>query len=78
MFEHKIELLDRSPMEGVCLKQELVSSGLYLNVDFTWSYHAPQYVNDGFSAISPRYVVFAFKDPALSTFYQLKWGHLNE
>ncbi len=74
LFEHKIELLHRSPMEGVGLKDELVANGLYLDVDFSWSYYAATYDNDGFSAVTPRSIVFAFKDPALATFYQLKWA----
>lgn len=74
MFQHKVELLDLSAMDGVFLKDDLVRSGLYLNVDFSWSYHAAHYDNFGHEAVIPKRVVFSFKDAATATFYQLKWA----
>jgi hypothetical protein len=43
-----------------------------MDVDFEWEYHPP--VWDGFSTERPKQVIFSFRDPALATFYQLKWA----
>jgi hypothetical protein len=41
-------------------------------IDFEWAYHPPQW--DGFTHERPKHTVFSFRDPALATFYQLKWA----
>lgn len=74
LFEHKVELLHCSPIEGVSLKDQLIQNGLYLDVDFAWSYHAPHYDNFGHEPVVPKRVVFEFKDASTATFYQLKWA----
>ena len=74
MFQHKVELPNCTPIDGVYRKDELVKSGLYLNVDFSWAYYAPQYDNDGYHEVIPRRVVFCFRDAATATFFQLKWA----
>lgn len=73
LFEHKIELLHCSPIEGVMRKDELIQNGLFLNVDFCWHYHTPYYDNFGHEPVIPRRVIFEFRDAATATFYQLKW-----
>lgn len=60
-------------MAGVELKNQLIEDGLVHHQDFEWSYHAAHYDNDGFSAVTPRMVIFEFCDSALATFYSLKW-----
>lgn len=55
-------------------KDELIRSGLCLNVDFSWSYYSAYYDNDGYTAVTPKRVVFEFCDGATATFYQLKWA----
>ena len=40
--------------------------------DFTWKYVPSQW--DNFTGVvGTRYVEFYFRDPAMATFYQLKW-----
>lgn len=60
-------------MAAVELKDRLLADGLVMHQDFEWTYSQATYNHDGFSAVSPRQATFAFRDPALATFYQLKW-----
>lgn len=71
---HRVVFEHMHPMAGVELKNQLVADGLMHHRDFEWSYHAASYDNDGFSAVSPRMVIFEFQDAATATFYQLKWA----
>lgn len=48
------------------LKYELVNSGLVQDVDFSWMWYAP-------TILGKSLVEFNFKNPALATFYKLKW-----
>jgi len=57
-----------SPQQGLDLKSQLEQSGLIQGYDFTWTYVPP---ND---TKPHRTVIFHFRDPALATFYQLKWS----
>jgi hypothetical protein len=57
-----------SPQQGLDLKSQLEQSGLIQGYDFTWTYVPP---ND---TKPHRTVIFHFQDPALATFYQLKWS----
>jgi len=77
LFEHKVEILHADAMEGVFLKNELVASGLHLNVDFCWHYHTPYYDNFGHEAVIPKRVIFEFRDAAMATFYKLKWHEIR-
>ena len=69
---HRVILRDIDPLEALWCKHQLVQDGLIMNVDFEWEYHSP--VWDGFSQERPKHTVFSFRDPALATFYQLKWA----
>jgi len=70
---HRVILRDIEPIEALWLKDQLVQAGLIMDVDFEWEYHPPQW--DSFSHEPPtaKHVIFGFRDPALATFYQLKW-----
>lgn len=71
---HRVVFEHMNPMRGIELKNQLITDGLVQHKDFEWSYHAPKYDNDGFSAVAPRMVIFEFRDAVLATFYQLKWA----
>ena len=73
MFEHEIRMEHASPDDGIRWSHELQVSGLTQDQDYFWQY-VPAW-NDNFGSYdsSPRAVVFAFNNPALATFYQLKW-----
>lgn len=59
------------PMEAVAHKQDLVEAGLIMGQDFFWEYCASEY--DGFTMNRDRHAVFSFRDPAVASFYRLKW-----
>ena len=66
-------LLDVFPHEAIALKDQLLAAGLDQGKDFTWAYSSAEYDNFS-SAGRNRRTVFRFSDPAVATFYQLKWG----
>lgn len=70
---HTVTILHVGPLAAIELKDQLVTAGLVDNQDFTWEYHQARYDNDGYTAVTPRQVIFSFREPALATFYQLKW-----
>jgi len=53
------------------MKDQLVQDGLTMHKDFEWEYHPPHW--DGFTTERPKHTVFSFQNPAMATFYQLKW-----
>ena len=57
-----------SPQQGLELKTQLEQSGLIQGYDFTWTYVPP------IDTKPHRTVIFHFRDPALATFYRLKWS----
>jgi hypothetical protein len=69
---HRVILRDIEPARALELKAQLVRDGLIMHVDFKWEYHPPHW--DGFTHERPKQTVFSFRDPALATFYQLKWA----
>jgi hypothetical protein len=54
------------------LVAELRQSGLVMDQDFVWQYQKSSY-GEG-NEFVPASVTFEFLDPALATFYQLKWS----
>ena len=70
---HTVRIEHIAPMAAVGLKNQLTASGLVIDQDFTWRYTQARYDNDGYSAVTPKQVTFEFRDPAMATFYQLKW-----
>lgn len=65
---------DLTPFDAIGLKYELEKAGLLDKRDFTWSYRPIKYDDGWSSEISYRsQVAFEFVNPALASFYQLKW-----
>ena len=52
-------------------KYDLTGAGLRQDEDFVWGYRQSEY--DGFTMNRPRHAVYAFRDPAMASFYRLKW-----
>ena len=69
---HRVVISNIAVIEAVWLKDQLVQAGLIMDVDFEWAWHPPQW--DGFTQELTNHTVFSFRDPALATFYQLKWS----
>lgn len=70
---NQVVLLHVGAGQGIEYKNNLIAAGLVLDQDFVWQYNQATYNNDGFDAVTPRCVTFTFQNPALATFYQLKW-----
>jgi len=69
---HRVVLREIEPARALELKAQLVRDGLIMHVDFKWEYHPA--VWDGFTRKRQKHVMFSFRNPALATFYQLKWA----
>lgn len=52
--------------EAIEFKNELISAGLILDIDFQWTWYSP-------SEKGTSKVEFIFKNPAHATFYKLRW-----
>ncbi len=72
-MDHTVVIEHIHPIEAVERKNQLLKDGLVLERDFVWQYTPATYNNDGYSAVTPRNATFKFTDPALATFYKLKW-----
>lgn len=63
-----------SAADALALKHELAQSGLILVQDYVWEYHPVKYNHDWSThPLERSRVVFTFDDPALASFYRLKW-----
>jgi hypothetical protein len=75
MYPVRITLEPRGYQVGSMVLElvaELRQSGLIMNQDFEWRYQRSSY-GEG-NELVPASVTFEFQDPALATFYQLKWS----
>lgn len=60
--------------EAIALKHDLDQSGLVNTQDYTWLYRPVKYNHDWSTHPMERsLVIFSFRDPALASFYKLKW-----
>ena len=73
-LKYEVVILDILPNDAIALKDQLLSIGLEQGIDFTWAYSSAEYDNFSSGAMRNRRTVFRFCDPALASFYQLKWG----
>ena len=55
------------------MKHELERAGLVMNQDFSWAFQQARWDNFSHEPSQPRYVKFEFVNPAMATYYQLKW-----
>ena len=65
---HNIEVYD-----AIDLKNRLIQDGLIMDRDFKWTWITAEY-NDVEGWTRQKHAEFEFWDPALATFYQLKWS----
>jgi len=72
---HRVTITSVTVDAALKFKQELISAGLVMDVDFVWRYQKADYVH--WELISPDMVHFDIADPALATFYRLKWTRDN-
>lgn len=64
-----------SAADAIALKMDLDRTGLIVDQDYTWRFQPVKY-SDSFSSapISDSQVIFEFADPAMASFYRLKWA----
>jgi len=60
-----------NPLQAIEYKNQLIAAGLEMNRDFCWRWQQNKY--DGFSYQENSYAEFEFVNPALASFYRLKW-----
>ena len=71
---NSITITKISAQEALALKSDLDQSGLVLNHDYTWRFQPVKYNNDfSMYAVEESQVLFEFADPAMASFYKLKW-----
>jgi hypothetical protein len=66
--------LDCGTQQALALKHQLDLDGLIVNQDYEWRYQKPVYDEFAWSDSEVSHVTFIFQNPALATFYQLKWS----
>ena len=62
-----------SAVDALALKNELTHVGLVMEQDYTWRYQPVKYDTWGSNKLQESQVIFEFIDPALASFYRLKW-----
>jgi len=70
---HPVVVLHVNAVRALELRDQVLSHGLIQDRDFVWEYTQASYDNDGYTAVTPRQVKFKFVDPAMATFFNLKW-----
>ena len=66
--------LDCDAQRALEYKRQLDADGLVVNQDYTWRYQKPVYNDFAWTDSEVSNVTFTFQNPALATFYQLKWA----
>ena len=66
--------IDCGSQEALSLKHQLDADGLVVNQDYTWRYQKPVYDEFAWTDSEVSHVTFTFRNPALATFYKLKWS----
>lgn len=70
---NQVLLYDVDPGTAIDMKHELEQAGLIMNHDFTWHYQKEWWDDFAHEAVQRRHVKFEFANPAMATYYQLKW-----
>lgn len=66
--------LDCNAFEAMEYKRQLDRDGLIVNQDYEWRYQKAVYDEFAWTDSESSNVTFTFSNPALATFYQLKWS----
>lgn len=59
--------------QALLYKEQLTQNGLIVNQDYSWTYIPIKYNDWGMTPMAQSCVEFEFADPALASFYRLKW-----
>lgn len=77
MYPVRVPLMQGSYQSGsraLEMVSQLRQSGLIIDRDFVWRFEKGQADDDSNTVLVTPSVTFVFQDPALATFYQLKWS----
>jgi hypothetical protein len=66
--------LDCGAQQALAYKYQLDADGLVANQDYEWRYQKPVYDEFAWTNSEISHVTFTFQNPALATFYKLKWA----
>jgi hypothetical protein len=70
---HTVRVYNIEVFEAIDLKDQLIQAGLVVDQDFEWAWITADY--DQFTGWTrKKHAEFRFRDPAMATFYQLKWA----
>ncbi|WP_353482378.1 hypothetical protein [Haliscomenobacter sp.] len=70
---HTVRVDSIEVFDAIDLKNQLLQTGLIIEQDFEWAWITAEYNNvEGWTR--QKHAEFRFYDPALATFYQLKWA----
>jgi hypothetical protein len=70
---HTVRVDNIEVFDAIDLKNQLLLAGLVIDQDFEWAWITAEY-NDAEGWTRQKHAEFQFRDPALATFYQLKWS----
>jgi hypothetical protein len=70
---HRVRVHNIEVYDALDLKNRLIQDGLIMDQDFKWAWITAEY-NDVEGWTRQKHAEFEFWDPALATFYQLKWS----
>lgn len=71
---NSVKIINVTAVTALAFRDQLLEFGLKQHEDFEWLYHPPYYDNFADHDNQSKYVEFKFRDPALATFFQLKWA----
>jgi len=70
---HTVRVDNIEVYDAIDLKNQLLQVGLIIEQDFEWAWITADY-NAAEGWTRQKHAEFQFHDPALATFYQLKWS----
>ena len=69
---HTVRVYNIAVFDALDLKDQLIKDGLVNDQDFEWAWITADYdAIQGWTR--QKHAEFRFRDPAVATFYQLKW-----
>ena len=69
---HTVRVYNIAVFDALDLKDQLIKDGLVNDQDFEWAWITADYDTiQGWTR--QKHAEFRFRDPAVATFYQLKW-----
>jgi hypothetical protein len=70
---HTVRVYNIEVYDAIDLKNQLITAGLVVDQDFEWAWITADYDQiTGWTR--KKHAEFRFWDPAMATFYQLKWA----